>query len=151
MIFTLKWLLAGAIVLLTACNQVRSPLTPYATEEESRRTLLAQIEAAAGPESSSCGLTPLGVDLSRAASCAVTAFSERRAFWTASEIQGEDSQLWMAVVLKADGTFRSYIFDSNTSGGGGLLKGRQYGVYGGTASCSRLSLPTAQQRYIDCE
>jgi hypothetical protein len=144
-------LLGGALVLATACSHSRQPTNSFAHAEEARRTLLAQIEAIAGSDALSCGLTLLGEDLSTATSCVVAALANGQDFWVASELQGDDSELWRVVVRNGGGTFKSQTFDSSVDGRGRLLEGQRYEIYGGTASCSRLSLPSAQRRYIDCE
>jgi hypothetical protein len=153
----LRILLLGAAVALSAgCNinklqrEIARPEISWATPEEARQTLLAQIKATAGSEALSCGLAPLGSNTADTTSCARKAFSDHQAFWVASELQGDDSELWLVVISNGSGTLRSHMFDSDPMGGGGLRKGNKYAIYGNT-SCTRLVVPSTEYPFMRCE
>ena len=153
----LRNLLLGAAVAISAgCNistpqrEIARPEISRATPEEARQTLLAQIEEIAGSGALSCGFAPLRSDTADTTSCARKAFSDHQAFWVASELQGDDSELWLVVSSNGSGALRSHMFDSDPTGGGGLRKGKKYAIYG-NSSCTRLVVPSTEYPFLRCE
>jgi hypothetical protein len=144
-------LLAAVVAILIAMRDLdAAPWSiPLATIEESEAVLSEQVRELAGRDATECGAIGLVEGVNESASCASRAHSEGRAFWVASQVQSDDSDIWVVVIGGAGGGLSSVHFDSNPMGQGGLRKGQRYSTYG-EALCDRLTIDASARKAVGC-
>lgn len=75
-----------------------------------------------GNSAHECGVVQLHQDALVALTCAQEQSTNSKAFWVAVQVQGVDSQLWVAAAQAADGSKWLVRFDSDVSGGSARKK-----------------------------
>jgi hypothetical protein len=145
------FLLAGiaALLLFVRSAEVTAD-SLMASVEEARDTVSVQMREMASPGATACGLVPFGEVPNESASCASSALSNGKAFWVASQVRGDDSDLWDGVIGAVDGTLVSIRLDSSPHGQGALRKGQRYQTYGETR-CDRLTIEASIRKAVGCE
>ena len=81
--------------------------------------LIDELTMLAGSGATQCGLVPLGRDPTEAWACAQSADRANNPHWFAVQLQGIDSDVWMASGLTSSGQRFILTYDSNYMGGAG--------------------------------
>ena len=83
--------------------------------------LLSELTMLTGPSAERCGPVPIGKDPDQAWSCARAAEQRGIPHWFALQLQGIDSDVWLASLRTPSGQRFILSYDSNFMGGAGLL------------------------------
>ncbi len=102
---------------LTLLSLALLPAIPVIVSSSSPRpdwasAIRREVPAVMPPAAVSCGFVGLMQDSFSADACMAHAAAARVDHWVASQAQGEDSIVWIAVLRTSDGRLRRYDFDS---------------------------------------
>jgi hypothetical protein len=110
----MKTSLAALLALITFNACATDP-------ERSIDPLLSELVMLTGPSAERCGPVLLGKDPTQAWNCAQAADQRGTPYWFALQLQGIDSDVWLASLRTPSGQRFILSYDSNFMGGAGLL------------------------------
>ncbi len=141
----------GLVVLVLAAVAAALVIILYVvappTAKEMHAELMRRIEELMPKGASPCGLVPFQGESQLALDCVGAAVREKKAFWVASQIPFDDSDAWLVVLTRPEGTFESVLLDSSPTGE--PIYTAQYHVLE-RASCSSLRMSPDEWPPIDC-
>jgi hypothetical protein len=108
-----KVMLAAGVFMAVAVN--------VASAELPSSPLLSELAMLTGPGAKKCGLVQFGENPATAWACARAADRQGLPYWFALELDGFDSDVWVASLMTPDGSRFILEYDSNYMGKPGLL------------------------------